>query len=131
VSTPLWCLVIVALLPYPLAFIGSYFKTRQFGTLDNKHPRLQTARLEGIGARAAGAQANAWEALGLFAAAIVVLYLANPEAAKGSTAANLSLLFLGTRLVHPIVYLANVDIVRSLVFTVGIACVIGLFWIAA
>ena len=129
-TTPLWCLLIVAVLPYPLAFLGGYFKTKQFGKIDNKQPRQQTALLEGAGARVAAAQANAWEALGLFTAAMVVLHLANPEAARGASAANLSLGFLATRIVHPILYLANQDLLRSLVFMVGMGCVIGIFVIA-
>jgi uncharacterized MAPEG superfamily protein len=130
VTTPLWCLAIVALLPYPLAFLGSYFKTRQFGAIDNKHPRQQTLKLEGAGARVAAAQANAWEALALFTAVVGVLSFANPEAARGATAANLSLGFVATRVLHPICYLANIDVARSLVFLVGIVCAIGLLWIA-
>ena len=129
-TTPLWCLVIVATLPYPLAFLGGYFKTKQFGKIDNKQPRQQAALLEGTGARVAAAQANAWEALGLFTAAMVVLHLANPEAARGATATNLSLGFLATRIAHPILYIANQDILRSLVFMVGMGCVIGIFVIA-
>lgn len=129
-TTPLWCLLIVALLPYVLSTAGGYFKMRQFGTLDNKHPRIQAAKLEGVGARAAGAQANAWEALGFFTAVIAVLHFANPEAAKGSTAANLSLVFLATRVAHPILYLANLDILRSVVFLIGLVCGFSLLWIA-
>jgi uncharacterized MAPEG superfamily protein len=129
-TTPLWCLVIVAFLPYPLAFIGSYFKTRQFGTLDNKNPRAQAAKLEGTGARAVAAQANAWEALAVFTAVLGVLHFANPEVARGSTAANLSLGFVAARIVHPIAYLANIDLLRSAVFLVAIGCAIGLVWIA-
>ena len=129
-TTPLWCLLIVALLPYPIAFLGGYFKTKQFGKVDNKNPRQQTALLEGAGARAAAAQANAWEAVGVFTAAMVVLHLANPEAARGATAANLSLGFLATRIAHPILYIANQDTLRSLVFMVGMGCVIGIFVIA-
>ena len=129
-TTPLWCLVIVAILPYLLGFLGGYFRMRQFGSIDNKHPRLQQARMEGVGARAVAAHNNAWEALGFFTAAVVVLHLANPTAAHGSTAANLSLVFLVTRIAHPILYLANLDILRSSIFVVGSACVLGLFYIA-
>lgn len=129
-TTPLWCLVIVALLPYVLSFSGGYFRLRQLGAVDNKYPRQQVAKLEGIGARAYAAQANAWEALGFFTAAVVVLHLANPEAARGATAANLSLGFLATRVLHAVFYLANQDLLRSLVFLVGLGCVFGLFWIA-
>lgn len=129
-TTPLWCLVIVALLPFLLSFSGGYFRMREFGSIDNKHPRLQVARLEGVGARVYAAQANAWEALAVFTAALVVLHLANPEAARGSTAATLSGVFLATRVAHPIAYVANQDVVRSLVFVVGLGCLFGIFWIA-
>jgi uncharacterized MAPEG superfamily protein len=122
--------VIVAVLPYLLAFTGSYFKMQQFGSVDNKHPRVQAAKLEGVGARALAAQMNAWEALGLFTAVQLVLHVANPEAARGATAANLSLAFVATRILHPIFYLANIDIARSGVFVIGIGCVVGLLWIA-
>jgi uncharacterized MAPEG superfamily protein len=129
-TTPLWCLVFVAFLPYLLAFTGSYFKMRQFGTVDNKNPRQQTAQLEGIGARAAAAQANAWEALAVFTVAVAVLHLANPEAARGGTAANLALAFLAMRIVHPIFYLANIDVARSLAFLIQMVCAIWLIALA-
>lgn len=129
-TTPLWCLVIVALLPYPLSFLGGYFRMRQLGALDNKHPRQQAAKLEGVGARAYAAHANAWEALALFTAAVAVLHFANLEAARSATAANLALGFLATRILHAAFYIANVDALRSLVFVAGLGCVIGLFWIA-
>ncbi len=129
-TTPLWCLAIVAVLPYVLSFTGAYFKMRQFGSVDNKHPRLQAAKLEGVGARALGAQLNAWEALGFFTAVQLVLHLANPEAARGSTAANLSLVFLATRVAHPIFYLANIDVARSVAFLIGMVCCIWLLVIA-
>jgi len=130
VTTPLWCLLIAAFLPYLLAFVGSYFKMQQFGSVDNKHPRVQAAKLEGIGARASGAQANAWEALGFFTAVLLVLHIANPEAARTSTAANLSLVFLATRILHPVLYVANIDMARSGAFLVGMVCCIWLLVLA-
>jgi len=129
-TTPLWCLLIVALLPYLLSTVGGYFKMRQFGTIDNKHPRIQATKLEGVGAREHAAQQNAWEALGFFTAVLAVLHFANPEAARSSTAANLSLVFLATRLLHPILYVANLDIARSSVFLIGLGCGIWLLWLA-
>jgi uncharacterized MAPEG superfamily protein len=47
-----------------------------------------------------------------------------------STAANLSLVFLATRVLHPILYVANLDIARSSVFLVGLGCGIWLLWLA-
>lgn len=129
-TTPLWCLVVLVLIPYLLSFAGSYYRMSQLGALDNEHPRQQAATLEGAGARIYAAQANAWEALGFFTAAVVVLHLANPEAARGATAANLSLGFLATRVLHPILYVANQGMLRSAVFMVGLVCGFGLLWIA-
>jgi uncharacterized MAPEG superfamily protein len=125
-TTPLACLMIVAFLPYLLAWVGGYFKLRQFGRLDNKNPRQQAARLEGVGARMAAAQANAWEALGLFTAAIVIAHLGGQDPGR---VASLSKLFVGTRLLHPVLYGLDLDKLRSLVFVIGLGCVIGLVWI--
>jgi uncharacterized MAPEG superfamily protein len=128
VTTPLWCLAAVAFLPYVCAWTGAYFKFRQFGTIDNKNPRRQALQLEGVGARLAAAQANAWEALPFFTAAVVTAHLAG---AAPATAATLSQVFLVTRVLHPILYAADLDKLRSLVFVVGFGCVVGLLWISA
>jgi uncharacterized MAPEG superfamily protein len=130
-TTPLWCLALVALLPFVLSTAGGYFRVRQDGRLDNKEPRRQAAHLAGAGGRAYAAQANAWEALGFFTAVQLVLHLASPEAARSAGAANLSLAFVATRLLHPVLYLANLDALRSAVFLVGLGCGIGLLWIAS
>ena len=123
-TTPLVCLMIVALLPYLCAWTGAYYKVRQFGSLDNKTPRQQTAKLEGAGARVAAAQANAWEALPLFTAAVVASQLGHAEPGR---AAWLSELFVVTRVLHPIFYVSDQDKLRSLVFLVGLFCIVGLF----
>lgn len=38
-TTPFWCLLALILLPYVLAGLGGHYRIRQFGTLDNHHPR--------------------------------------------------------------------------------------------
>ena len=73
----LWCLVIVAVLPYVLAGVGGYFRRTNLGTVDNDNPRGQAALLEGAGARAYAAQANAWEALALFLVGLALVH--SPE----------------------------------------------------
>jgi uncharacterized MAPEG superfamily protein len=123
-TTPLACLMIVALMPYVCAWTGAYFKYKQFGTIDNKNPRQQTARLEGIGARAAAAQANAWEALGVFTAAVVTSHLAGATTGK---VAFLAQLFVVTRIAHLVLYLLDLDLLRSGVWIVGFVCAISMF----
>lgn len=127
-TTPFWCLLVTILIPYVLAGVGGYFRVRQLGTLDNKNPRAQAQQLTGAGSRVYAAQANAWEAVPVFAAAVFVSHLAGAEA---RTAAILSQVFVVARVLHAVVYLANLDMLRSLVFLVGFACCVGLFVISA
>jgi len=127
-TTPFWCLFATVLFPYFLAPVSGYFRTQQFGTLDNKNPRQQQTESIGAGARAVAAQANAWEALPVFASAVIVNHLANADA---GTAAMLSMVFVAMRVLHAIFYITDVDKMRSLVFLVGLGCCVGLFISAA
>lgn len=127
-TTPFWCLFIAAVLPYVLTSTAGYFRVRQFGTLDNKHPRVQKMQLEGVGARVVAAEQNAFEILPVFAAAVLVSHLAGADAAR---AAQLSEAFILTRILHPILYAANQDMLRSVVFLAGLGCCIALFVISA
>lgn len=127
-TTPFWCLLVVAVLPYLLANMGGYFKFKQFGNLDNNHPRLQAARLEGIGARALAAQMNAWEALSVFATAVFMAHLAHANAEASATAA---MVFTATRFAHPVLYLADLATPRTIVFLVGLGSLGRLFYLAA
>ena len=65
-TVPFWCLLAAALLPYVWGGVTGAARSKQFGKADNKLPRLQQAQLTGFGARAHGAQMNAWEALAVF-----------------------------------------------------------------
>jgi uncharacterized MAPEG superfamily protein len=127
-TTPFWCLVVVALLPYVLAGVGGYFRIQQLGTLDNQHPRIQAQQLEGIAARAYAAQQNAWEALPFFGVAVVLAHLAGADPGASATAA---IAVLGARILHPILYLADQATARSLIFFVGLIGCCRLFWLAA
>jgi uncharacterized MAPEG superfamily protein len=127
-TIPFWCLLVTIVIPYVLAGTGGYFRVRQLGALDNKHPRAQASELTGAGARAYAAQANAWEAVSVFGAAVFVSHLAG---ANSSTAALLSEIFVAARVLHAVTYLANLDILRSLSFGAGFACCVGLFVISA
>jgi uncharacterized MAPEG superfamily protein len=127
-TTPFWCLLVAVLLPYPLSWVVGWQRMVQFGKIDNKNPRQQQARLQGLGARAQAAENNAFEALPVFATAVFVSHLAG---ASAGTAAMLSVVWVVARIVHAVTYLADVDVVRSLAFLVGLGCVIGLFVISA
>ena len=127
-TTPFWCVLIVLLLPLPLAFTGGYFRGKAFGTADNKNPRAQAAKLEGPGARAYAAQANAWEAAIVFPATVLTTHAAglSPEVAAPWTIA-----FVVLRVLHGIFYIQDLDKARSLAFMGGLVCIIALFVKAA
>lgn len=127
-TTPLWCLLIATFLPFVWVFAGHAFRQRQFGHIDNHHPRLQQTQLTGIGARALAAQQNAWEALAMFTPAVLVAHLNGVTAGQASLAA---ILFISARVLHGVFYLADIDWLRSLIWIVGAGAVIWLFVLAA
>ena len=86
-TTPLWCLVIVAFIPLILAGVGGYLRLQQLGKVDNKHPRTQALELTGAAARTLAAQANAWEATALFTVSVVIAHLAGADEAAAPASA--------------------------------------------
>lgn len=127
-TTPFWCVLAVLLLPILLAFVGGFYRGQAFGTADNKNPRAQAAKLEGPGARAYAAQANAWEAATMFPAAVLTTHAAGLPA---EAAAPWSIAFVVFRVLHAAFYLADVDKARSAAFMGGIVCIVALFVKAA
>jgi uncharacterized MAPEG superfamily protein len=123
-TTVLACLLIAVLLPYVLAFTGSYHKAKQFGKVDNHNPRAQSAQLTGVGARAVAAQQNAWEALAVFTASLAAALLAGVEAASLATPA---LIFVAARIAHAGCYLADLASARSGTFLIATICCIWIF----
>ena len=126
-TTPLWCLATLAIIPYALAAMGGYYRVKQFGSVDNNYPRIQSTKLEGRGARVWAAQSNAWEALGFFTAVIVVAHFAGADAAKVATA---SLVFVSARILHPVLYISDMATLRSIIQVVGIATCVYIFYLA-
>lgn len=116
--TAIAVLVLVLVMPYLLAFLGGYLKVRQLGRLDNENPRLQSLQLSGSGARAVAAQSNAWEALAFYIGTLLVVSLAGVPLEAVATPA---LVFAVSRILHPVLYIANLATLRSIVFIVGFA----------
>ena len=127
-TTPFWCLVAVMFFPIFLNFLGVAARARAFGDVDNRTPRLQAAQLEGRGARIYAAQENAWEATLMFGVTVITTHLAglDPEAA-----APWALGYVGTRVLHAVTYIADLDKARTLVFLAGIVCLVTLLVKAA
>ena len=126
-NTVIASLLILCLLPITCAWIAGYHRQKQLGSVDNKEPRVQSGQLTGAGARAVGAQANCWEALAVFSAAILAVYISGIDLQE---VANLALIFTALRVVYIPLYIGNIDKLRSLVFLGGFGICIYMFYLA-
>jgi uncharacterized MAPEG superfamily protein len=127
-TTPFWCILITALLPYLWSTVALRARVAQFGGFDNKLPRLEQAKLTGSGARALGASANAFETFPFFAAAVIVARIAGADPGWSST---WSVVYLAARILHGVAYYGDIDKLRSAAFGVGQICCVALFVLAA
>ena len=125
IATAYWCVVIAALLPYVWTVIAKSGGAR----FDNRDPRGWISRQDNPRTvRANAAQLNAFEAFAPFAAGVVLAQLAG---VAESTIALLAVIFVIGRVLHGVAYLANRATLRSLIWAVGIGCVVALLVMAA
>jgi uncharacterized MAPEG superfamily protein len=127
-TLPLWSLLAAVLLPYVWFTIANPLRKTEFGTLDNRHPRLQEAKQTGMGARASAASSNAFEALSVYAPAVLVAHLLSPESAL---APKLAVAWLALRIAHGVFYIGDKPAARTACFALGSACAISLFLVGA
>ena len=115
------CVLFMGLLPYVAAGIAK----KGFENYDNSQPRAWLAQQSGFRARANAAQANLFESLPFFFAAVIMASLMH------SPQARLDLLALGfvvSRIAYLICYVANWPTARSIVWLCGITCVVTIFF---
>ncbi|RUO56040.1 MAPEG family protein [Pseudidiomarina homiensis] len=117
-SILIWCLLIAGLLPIAAKAPVVYFQNRDNG-YDNRHPRAQQQRLTGAGARAVAGHYNAYEAFPLFAAAVLVVIATDQVTELNQW---LAVGFISFRILYHVLYLANWDKLRSLVWFFALLC---------
>lgn len=118
-----WCILIAYLLPIVCAAIAK--ATGGFTAADNRNPRAFLAQTSGVSARANAAQQNGFESFAPFAAAVLVAHATGN--AEQSTVNLLAALFIAFRLAFIVCYLTDKSALRSLMWTGGLACTVGLF----
>ena len=126
-NTVIASLLILCILPLSCAWIAGYHRQKQLGSIDNKEPRIQALQLTGAGARAMAAQANSWEALAVFSAAILAVFISGVAL---QSVATWAMAFVALRIVYIPMYIGNQDKLRSLVFIAGFGICIYLFYLA-
>ncbi|MGF6556951.1 putative MAPEG superfamily protein [Pseudomonas sp. S30_BP2TU TE3576] len=126
-TVALWCILIAILLPYVCTWVAKI--SGGFRLKDNHDPRDFLDSLEGLGRRAHAAQLNSFEVIPAFAAAVIVAHLVGN--AELVTINVLSVLFITSRLLYIICYLADWATLRSLVWFVGIGLIVSFFVVSA
>jgi uncharacterized MAPEG superfamily protein len=116
-----WCVLFMGLFPYVAAGIAK----KGFEGYDNGMPRQWLAKQTGFRARANAAQANLFESLPFFFAAVVIASIANAPQHRIDL---LAIGFVVARIAYLICYLANWPTTRSVVWLAGLACVVATFF---
>jgi uncharacterized MAPEG superfamily protein len=116
-----WCVLFMGLFPYVAAGIAK----KGFEGYDNGMPRQWLAKQTGFRARANAAQANLFESLPFFFAAVVIASIAH---APQDRVDILAVGFVLARIAFLICYVGNWPTARSLVWLVGLACVAAIFF---
>ncbi|MGX0892891.1 putative MAPEG superfamily protein [Pseudomonas sp. ADAK2 TE3594] len=123
-TVALWCILIAICLPYLCTGVAK-FSGGKFGLKQNHDPRAFLDSLEGVARRAHSAQLNSFEVTPAFAAAVIVAHLAGN--ADLVTINVLAVLFITSRLLYIICYLADWAILRSLVWAIGVGLIVSFF----
>ena len=115
------CVLLMGLLPYVAAGIAK----KGFEQYDNILPRQWLAKQTGFRARANAAQANLFESLPLFFAAVIIASIENAPQARVDA---LAIGFVIFRIAYLVCYVVNWSTMRSIVWLLGLVCVITIFF---
>jgi uncharacterized MAPEG superfamily protein len=121
-----WCVLAAILMPYVWTGVAKF--TSGFRPRDNRNPREYLDRLEGPAKRAHWAQLNTFESIPGFMAAVIIAHQA--QAPQGAVDA-LALTYIALRLAYGVLYITDRAALRSVVWAVGVACIVGFFVVAA
>ncbi|MBH2018047.1 MAPEG family protein [Polaromonas sp.] len=123
-----WCVLVAALLPVVCAGIAKYGTFRVApgkGGYDNNNPRAWLARQTDWRARANAAQANTFEALPFFFAAVIIAHQLQASQARLDI---LALLFVVLRIAYIMMYVGNLASARSVVWALAFFINIGILF---
>lgn len=119
----LWCVLVAAFLP--LLFTALAKSGKGF---DNAKPRDYLEHTTDWRRRSYWAHLNGFEAYPPFAAAVIIAHVI---AGANETANLLAIAFIGLRLAYGACYIANLALLRSLIWFGATLCTVGLFVVAA
>ena len=116
-----FCVLVMGLLPIVAAGIAK----KGFDNYDNAQPREWLAKQTGFRARANAAQANLFESLPFFFAAVIIASISQVPQIRIDV---LAVGFVIARIAYLACYVADWPTTRSVVWLIGILCVVALFF---
>ena len=124
-----WCVLLAALLPLACAWLAKWppvGRPRREGGFDNADPRGWLAKQTGWKARANAAQANTFEALPFFFAAVII---AHQLGAPQTLLDILAVFWITLRVIYVVMYVAGLPTVRSTIWFFALLVNIGILFI--
>jgi len=115
-----WCILVMAILPIVCAGIakyGMFSKSRRDGGYDNHNPRAWLAQQTEWRARANAAQANTFEALPFFFAAVII---AHQLQGRQIVVDILAFMFVVLRIGYVLMYVADMAKTRSAIWAAAL-----------
>jgi uncharacterized MAPEG superfamily protein len=123
-----WCVFMAALLPLACTWLAKgpgFGKPVKQGGFDNRQPREWLARQTDWQARANAAQANSFEALPFFFAAVII---AHQLGAHQTQVDVLAVLFITLRIIYIAMYVAGLATVRSAIWALALLVNVGILF---
>lgn len=115
------CVLFMGLFPY----VATGIAKKGFEGYDNGMPRQWLAQQTGFRARANAAQANLFESLPLFFAAVIIASISDAPQGRIDL---LAIGFVVARIAYLVCYVADWPTTRSFVWLAGLACVVAIFF---
>jgi len=120
-TTAYWCVLVIICMPYLWVAIA---RLPGITLQRNLIPRIVSEELNGARQRTYWAHLNALEVIAPFASAVIIASIMGVQQDRID---NLALTFVGFRIAHALMYVANYGILRTVMFTGGFICVVALF----
>lgn len=124
-----WAVLVAAILPLACSWLaksGTFRKRPREGGYDNRDPRGWLARQTDWRARADAAQANSFEALPFFFAAVIIAHQLGAPQVRLDV---LAFVFVVLRLLYILMYVANMATARSLIWAVAFLVNIAILFV--
>lgn len=119
-----WCVFIAILLPVFFTSIAK-FSGPGYKPKHNLAPRKFLESLDGYRQRANWVQLNTHESIPGFMAAVIIAHQIQGDQAMIDL---LAISYIVLRLIYGVLYLANKGLARTVVWSLGVVCILGLFF---